>query len=208
MRVGLELCVDSLASAIAAHSGGASRIELCDNLYEGGTTPSIGLLRLIRRRLPGLAVHVMIRPRGGDFLYTDEEKAVMRADIASIKADGGHGVVLGVLTRAGSVDEPLLCELVELSAPLEVTFHRAIDVAVDPIAATRACVRCGVSRAESAVSKDCLPKPEPHFLTSPVPRWIDSCFLIAQGSSPPAARPVPSRACRCCGRWSTQRTAS
>lgn len=148
--VALELCVDSVASAIAAHAGGASRLELCDNLVEGGTTPSIGLVKAVLRSVPAVSVHVMIRPRGGDFLYSKAELDVMTEDIVNIKAAGAHGIVLGVLSPDGRVDESALRRLVTLAAPLPVTFHRAIDVSTDPVAATHACVRCGVARILSS----------------------------------------------------------
>lgn len=142
---GLEICVDSVASAAAAQSGGASRLELCANLIEGGTTPSIGLLSVVLRTV-SIPVHVMVRPRGGDFLYSPEEVEVMLAEIGSIRQAGAAGVVLGVLDAAGAVDESLLLRLVEASAPLPVTFHRAINVSCNLIEALEACRRCGVAR--------------------------------------------------------------
>ena len=145
----LEICIDSVASAVAAERGGASRVELCDNLYEGGTTPSIGLLTLVLQNTK-LPVHVMVRPRGGDFLYSPVELEVMRADIRALKAAGAHGIVLGVLDSLGRVDEPVLRELVGAAAPLPVTFHRAIDLTVNAVEAVHACARCGVSRLLSS----------------------------------------------------------
>ena len=149
--VPLEVCVDSVASAVAAATGGASRVELCANLYEGGTTPSVGLLRVVLAKVgAGVAVHAMVRPRGGDFLYDADEMSVMREDILAFKQAGAHGVVLGVLCASGTVDERSLTDLVRLAAPLPVTFHRAVDVTVDPVEATLACVRCGVARILSS----------------------------------------------------------
>lgn len=141
----LEVCIDSVASALEAEAGGATRLELCDALVEGGLTPSIGKASVTLRstRLP---VHAMIRPRGGDFLYDPEELEVMRADMDELKRVGVHGLVLGVLTADGQVDEPLLCELVRRAAPLPVTFHRAIDMSRDPVAAVHALIRAGVAR--------------------------------------------------------------
>ena len=149
MPTTLEICIDSVASAIAAERGGADRVELCDNLYEGGTTPSLGLLNATLRHV-SIPIHVMIRPRGGDFLYTPIEIEVMRADVCAVREAGAHGVVLGVLDESGRVDEPLLSELVRLAAPLPVTFHRAIDLSHDVVGAVDACVRCGVSRVLSS----------------------------------------------------------
>src|SRR5262249_9532842 len=99
----IEACVDSVTSAVAAEQGGAGRVELCDNLIEGGTTPSAGTIEECKARL-GIPVFVMIRPRGGDFLYSELEYAIMRRDIAHARALGADGVVLGLLDPDGTVD--------------------------------------------------------------------------------------------------------
>ena len=145
----LEVCVDSLASAVAAEQGGAARLEVCANLVDGGTTPSLGLVRALLARV-ALPLHAMVRPRGGDFLYDEGEREVMRAEIEALKEAGVHGVVVGCLLPDGAVDEPFLVELVALAAPLPVTFHRAVDVSRDPCEAVRVCVRCGVHRVLSS----------------------------------------------------------
>lgn len=141
----LEICVDSLESAIAAEQGGAQRIELCSSLVEGGLTPSLGLIRAVRSRL-SIGIHVMIRPKAGDFLYSPDEFSIMKDDIALAMQNGADGVVLGLLTSGGEVDVARTRELVDLSRPMEVTFHRAIDLARDIVAALHDVIQAGATR--------------------------------------------------------------
>jgi copper homeostasis protein len=141
----IEVCIDSVESAIASEQGGADRVELCDNLMEGGTTPSAGAITVARERIR-IALNVMIRPRGGDFCYTEVELAIMRRDIAAAKQLGADGVVFGMLTPDGDIDVPLTRELIGLARPLSVTFHRAFDVARDPYVALDDLIAAGADR--------------------------------------------------------------
>ncbi len=121
-----ELCAETLEACMAAREGGATRIELCCGLSEGGLTPSHGFLREAIR-LSGIPVHALIRPRAGNFLYSAAEFRVMEEDIEHARALGAAGVVLGLLAEDGRVDVERTCLLVEKARPMEVTFHRAID---------------------------------------------------------------------------------
>lgn len=141
----LEIVAYSYAAALAAQQGGADRIELCENTAEGGTTPSLGTVEATRA-LPNLKLHVMIRPRGGDFLYSDAEVQIMKRDIALAKAAGADGVVLGLLRPDATIDIIRTRELVQAAAGLSVTFHRAFDWAADPAAALEAVIAAGCHR--------------------------------------------------------------
>ncbi len=127
----LEVCANSVASAIAAEKGGAKRVELCAGISEGGTTPSIGEIKAARKHL-NIDIHVIIRPRGGDFLYSSLELDIMKQDILACKQFGIDGVVFGLLHPDGSIDKVLNKELVELAYPMKTTFHRAFDMCKDP----------------------------------------------------------------------------
>lgn len=140
-----EICLDSVAGVRAAHDAGAARVELCADLMEGGITPSLGTIRAARQ-VAGIAVNVIIRPRGGDFLFDDDDVAAMRTDIEAVKAEGADGVVIGMLNPDGTIDVPQTRELIALARPMSVTFHRAFDMTPDPFAALEALVDLGVDR--------------------------------------------------------------
>ena len=143
----LEVCANSVTSAIAAQDGGAARVELCENLAEGGTTPSYGQLILARKHLH-IKLYVLIRPRRGDFLYTDLEFEVMQADIRACIEAGCDGVVIGMLKADGSIDKERCTELVRLARQwgLGVTFHRAFDMCADQYQALEDIIEMGCER--------------------------------------------------------------
>jgi copper homeostasis protein len=140
-----EICVDAVAGVRAAKAAGAQRVELCGGLIEGGTTPSRGMMRRART-IAGIGLHVMIRPRGGDFLFDDDEFAIMAADIDTAKTEGAEGVVIGLLTQAATIDEERTRTLIARARPLSVTFHRAFDMTPDPFEALETLVALGVDR--------------------------------------------------------------
>lgn len=141
----IELCVEGVDGAVAAAEGGADRVELCASLVEGGITPSLGTVRAAVAAV-SVPVMVMVRPRGGDFLYSSREFAAMLVDVASLRDTGAAGVVFGCLTADGAIDEVRTRALVAAARPLSVTVHRAFDMTADPAAALEALVRCGVDR--------------------------------------------------------------
>lgn len=140
-----EICIDSVESAVAAQDGGADRVELCDNLFEGGTTPSCGSIAIARKLLT-IKLHIIIRPRGGDFLYTDTEFEIMKRDIEAAKSLGVDGIVIGILKADGSIDAERTRRFVELARPMSVTFHRAFDVCRDPFKALETLIDIGIDR--------------------------------------------------------------
>lgn len=143
--VTFEVCVDSTEAAIAAQRGGANRVELCSDLLEGGLTPTHGTLKVARERLQ-IKIMSMVRPRGGDFCYSDVEFAVMREDVLAAKALGADGIVLGLLEPDGTIDRDRTAELVALARPLPVTFHRAFDMTRDPYEALDVLIGLGIER--------------------------------------------------------------
>lgn len=141
----LEVCVDSVESSMNAQAGGANRVELCDNLFEGGTTPSAGMIKIVRDQI-NIGLMVMIRPRGGDFLYSAHEIELMKYDIAQAKKLGADGVVFGCLTPEGEIDKVITHQLMECAGDMDITFHRAFDMVADPFSALDDLIELGISR--------------------------------------------------------------
>ncbi|MEM9919978.1 MAG: copper homeostasis protein CutC [Bacteroidota bacterium] len=141
----IEICAGNLQSALNAQSAAAHRIELCSNLALGGTTPSAGLIRSVRQSVH-LPIHVLIRPRAGDFCYTQSEIEVMRQDIRYCKSIGIEGIVIGLLTPDGSIDRLQMRHLIDLARPMSVTFHRAFDQAADPLQSLQQLMALGIDR--------------------------------------------------------------
>ena len=141
----LEICIDSVASAIVAQQAGADRVELCAGLIEGGTTPSAATIGLVRK-YASLGLMVIIRPRGGDFLYSELETEVMLEDIHTAKSLGADGVVIGCLQADGNLDLDKNRALIQAARPLSVTFHRAFDLCRDPFQALEQIVELGADR--------------------------------------------------------------
>ena len=141
----LEICAGSVESAIAARDGGAQRIELCAALEVGGVTPSAGLIAQARK-IEGLTLNVIIRPRGGDFLYNEYEAACMEHDIRTCKQLGVDGVVIGALTADGDIDTTLCKRLIEAAEGMSITFHRAFDMCRDPRKALEELIEMGCDR--------------------------------------------------------------
>jgi copper homeostasis protein len=141
----IEIVVYNIESALIAQRGSANRLELCDNPGEGGTTPSLGIIETVRKKT-NIDLFVMIRPRGGDFLYSNEEFEAMKKDIVTAKRAGADGVVLGILTSNGRIDTARCTELIQLARPMQVTCHRAFDMTRDLTLSLEECITCGFDR--------------------------------------------------------------
>ncbi|MBQ3614161.1 MAG: copper homeostasis protein CutC [Bacteroidales bacterium] len=140
-----EICANSVASCIAAQDGGADRVELCAGIPEGGTTPSVGMIRCARESI-SIGLNVIIRPRGGDFLYSESEIREMVYDIKAAKGLGVDGLVFGCLCPDGSVDMENMRLLMEAAGDTPVTFHRAFDHTSDPFKALEDIIELGCAR--------------------------------------------------------------
>jgi len=154
MNCKLEICVDSIESALNAQSAGAARVEYCDNLIEGGTTPSYGSIIAARNNL-NIGLHVIIRPRGGDFLYSGTDYDIMRRDIEMCGECGVDGIVTGILLPGGSIDVDRTARLFEYAYPMSVTFHRAFDLCNDPVQGLEDVIDTGAARLLTSGLKHC-----------------------------------------------------
>ncbi len=159
-KIKLEVCIDSIQSAINAEIGGAARVELCDNLFEGGTTPSAGTIEVVRKHI-SIGLHVIIRPRGGDFLYSDLEFEIMKNDILMAKQLGANGVVFGILKADSTVDKDRNTELAALAQPMSTTFHRAFDMTADPFQALEDIISLGIHRILTSGQERSVPEGVP-----------------------------------------------
>ena len=175
----LEVAVFNISSALQAQSAGADRLELCENPLEGGTTPSYGTLKTVREKVT-IPVFPIIRPRGGDFLYDDAEFEVLKKDVQLCKELGFPGLVTGLLKKDGNVDIERTKELVDIAAPLEVTFHRAFDRTKDPFQALEDVIAAGCKRILTSGQV-----PNVANATSLIKQLIDKAggrIIILQGS--------------------------
>lgn len=150
--VEMEVCANSVSSALAAQLGGAKRVELCANLAEGGTTPSYAEIAMARNMLV-IELFPIIRPRGGDFLYSDLEFELMKQDILICKQLNCDGIVMGILTAEGKIDKQRCAVLIELAKPMEVAFHRAFDMTNNLEQALEDSIELGVARILSSGGK-------------------------------------------------------
>jgi len=175
----LEICSFDLLSALIAQDAGADRIELCAGPAEGGTTPGPGLIRVARERIH-IDVYPIIRPRGGDFLYTEEEFDIMMKEVAYCKQMGCNGVVIGLLNTDGTIDKGRTGRLVDLAYPLGVTFHRAFDWAVNPFEAMEDIISVGCERILTSGQRPTAP--EGADLINELVRQADDRIIIMPGS--------------------------
>lgn len=153
----IEVCVEGVDGLLAAQAAGADRVELCAGLLEGGLTPSFGTVRTALE-LASVPFHVIVRPRGGDFLYSEVEYRSMLADVAALRDMGVAGVVVGCLTADGAIDEARMAALTKAAGPLAVTCHRAFDMTRDAGEALEALIRCGVGRVLTSGQRDTAPE--------------------------------------------------
>ncbi len=155
--VKIEICLDSVESIIAAQEGGANRVEFCSDLFEGGLTPTLGAFQVAKERT-SIAINVMIRPRGGDFCYSDLEFETMLKDAKLFKEAGANALVFGILLPDGRIDKVRSKQFIEAASPLPVTFHRAFDMTPDPYEAMETLIELGVDRVLTSGQEATVPE--------------------------------------------------
>lgn len=177
----LEVCTNSIGSALEACAGGAQRVELCHDLENGGTTPSAAFIQIAAERLKpkGMDVFVLIRPRAGDFIYTEVEFEVIQRDVLFCKENKVDGVVIGFLTPDGKIDLVKTAKLVELARPMQVTFHRAFDFTSDPFEAMEQLIGLGIQRILTSGGKSTAL--EGGALIQPLIEKADNRLIIMPG---------------------------
>lgn len=148
-----EKCIGSFLEALEAQELGAERVELCDNLTEGGTTPSYGTIKMVVEKL-NIPAFVIIRPRGGDFYYTPEEIEIMKEDIKICKELGVKGVVIGALNRDNTINYDAIKDMIDLAKPMSITFHKAIDELENPVTEVKKLANLGVNRILTSGTKE------------------------------------------------------
>lgn len=175
----LEICCYNYQSCIVAAAAGANRIELCADAAEGGTTPGFGTIKLVKEKV-NIDVFPIIRPRGGDFFYTEEEFVIMKSEILLCKELGCEGVVVGMLQQDGAIAREHCKKLVALAYPMSVTFHRAFDRAINPFEALEAVIETGCERILTSGHKPTAP--EGTQLLDELIRQADDRIIIMPGA--------------------------
>lgn len=175
-----EICIDSADAAAAAEQGGADRVELCSALFDGGLTPSIGTIETAVGSVSRIRVHVIVRPRGGDFIYSPREVETMVRDVRAAVAAGAHGIVIGALTPDGDIDVETTRRLIEAAGDASITFHRAFDMVRDPHAALEQLVELGVDRVLTSGQESSVLEGAP-LIAELVKRAGDRIVVMAGG---------------------------
>lgn len=158
MRPIIEICLENAQSVLNAQLGGADRVELCSDLFEGGLTPTLGTFRTARKLADKIKINVMIRPRGGDFCYSKEEFEVMKEDLHIFKEEGANGFVFGILSPEGVIDEERTAQLIEMAGTTSVTFHRAFDMTKDGKASLETLIKLGATRVLTSGLEPTVPE--------------------------------------------------
>ncbi|AEV30513.1 uncharacterized protein involved in copper resistance [Sphaerochaeta pleomorpha str. Grapes] len=156
-KIQIEICLEDVQSVINAEKGGADRVELCSDLFEGGLTPTLGTF-LVAQQNSKIPMQVMIRPRGGDFCYSDIEFSVMLKDIDIFKSHGATGIVFGILKADGEIDMERSREVVERAKPLSITFHRAFDMTKDGSSSLEKLIELGIDRVLTSGLEPTVPE--------------------------------------------------